>query len=337
LGRPSLFEELALKKNVPQDIPPPETAPGEAPRPAAHNTAAAVRKKKARRRLAIIAAAVVVLGGAFWYVERTFSLPLQQIGPFVSSVEISVSGQLQQNFPTPLQQSTKAAPKKANALDAAGVVAETNSQREQNGDLPPLTEEAVLDDIATLRISDMFAQQYFAHIGPQGESAVSVASSVGYSYIALGENLALGNYAGDAGVVAAWMASPGHRANILDSHYTEIGVAVREGMYNGAETWIAVQIFGRPSSACPSPDVNLETTINLSENQINAMATQLQADKAAIDAIDPPSGPEYNAQVQDYNNLAAQYNNLATETKTAIATYNAQVAAFNTCLGAGTP
>ena len=47
----------------------------------------------------------------------------------------------------------------------------------------------------------MFAQQYFAHVGPQGESAITVASSVGYTNLALGENLALGLYAGDAGVV----------------------------------------------------------------------------------------------------------------------------------------
>ena len=51
-----------------------------------------------------------------------------------------------------------------------------------NGNLPPLAENATLDDIATLRIDDMFAEQYFAHVNSStGESAVTVASSVGYA------------------------------------------------------------------------------------------------------------------------------------------------------------
>ena len=169
--------------------------------------------------------------------------------------------------------------------------------------------------------------------GRKGIASISVASSVGYAHLALGENLALGNYAGDAGVVTAWMASPGHRANILDTHYTQIGVAVREGMFEGSETWLAVQVFGRPASDCSAPDANLENSINLSEQEIASTSAELVANKTVIDAMSPQSGPAYNAQVEDYNNLAAQYNTLAAETKTAIDTYDAQVDAFNACLG----
>ncbi|HUC31548.1 MAG TPA: CAP domain-containing protein [Candidatus Paceibacterota bacterium] len=321
--------------NFSHDMPPPSPPPPEDPRPSSHDAVAASRKKKAKRRLIAIAVAVVVIAIAAWYIRRSLSLPLQNVTPAGASVETSVSSsQLAQNFsaPSPLQQAAKVIPKKANTLTDAGVIVQTNLQRAQNGNLPPLTENPTLDDIATLRIADMFAQQYFAHVGPQGESAITVASSVGYAYLALGENLALGNYAGDAGVVSAWMGSPGHRANILDMHYTQIGVAVREGMFQGAETWIAVQVFGRPASDCPAPDANVETTINLAENQINAMAVQLQSDKIAIDAMDPQSGPDYNTQVENYNDLAAQYNNLAAETKTAITAYDAEVTAFNACL-----
>lgn len=312
--------------------------PPEIPRPPLDDAPAASRKKKAKRRLAIIAVVVVAAGVAIWYFQRSFSLPLQNIATFESSVENSVSGQLGQNFsaPSPLQQVTKAAPKKANALTRAGVIAQTNLQRAQNGNLPPLTENPTLDDIATLRIDDMFQQQYFAHVDSStGESAITVASSVGYAYLALGENLALGLYAGDAGVVNAWMASPGHRANILNVHYTQIGVAVREGMFDGQNTWIAVQVFGRPASDCPPPDAGMEATIDLSESQINALVIKLQSDKAAIDAMSPQSGPQYNEQVENYNNLAAQYNSLAAETKTTINTYNAEVTAFNQCLDNG--
>ncbi len=244
---------------------PPTPPVMEPPTPPSRDTVAALRKKKARQRLVIIAVAVVILAGALWYFQKSLSLPLQSLDPFGNSpAPASTSSQPTQNFsaPSPIQQATKVVPKKTNTLTPAGVIAQTNAARAANGDLPSLAENATLDDIATLRLDDMFTQQYFAHIGPQGESAISVASSVGYNHLALGENLALGNYAGDAGVVTAWMGSPGHRANILDTHYTQIGVAVREGMFEGQETWLAVQVFGRPSSDCTAPDANLENSIN---------------------------------------------------------------------------
>ncbi len=307
----------------------------ETPPTPSHGARVALRKKKAQRRLVIIAAAVVIAAAVSWYFQKSFSLPLQRLESFRNSTApASTSSPSAQNFfaPSPIRQATKVAPKKTNVLTVVGVISETNAARVANGGLPPLTENVTLNDIATLRISDMFAQQYFAHVGPQGESALSVASSVGYAHLALGENLALGNYAGDAGVVTAWMNSPGHRANILNTHYTQIGVAVREGMFEGQETWLAVQIFGRPASDCPAPNVNLENSINLSEQQISSTSVELADDKTAIDAMSPPSGPAYNAQVEDYNNLAAQYNALAAETKSAINTYDAQVIAFNACL-----
>ncbi len=264
-------------------------------------------------------------------------MPLRSIASFENSVGTSLVSQLSQDFsaPSPLQQPGGAIPKSANTLTRAGVIAQTNDQRAQNneaGNLLPLAESATLDDIATLRIDDLFSRQYFAHVGPEGESALTVASSVHYTYIALGENLALVSCAGDAGVVNAWMNSPGHRANILNTHYTQIGVAVREGMFKGKETWIAVQIFGRPASDCPAPNASLKATIDLSENQINSMTAELQIAKTAIDAMNPQSGSTYNAQVENYNNLAAQYNDLIAVTKTAIAQYNAGVNAFNACL-----
>ncbi|MGD1003263.1 MAG: CAP domain-containing protein [Minisyncoccia bacterium] len=321
----------------PQDMPPSPPVMEIPPPPSpSHDAPAASRKKKARRRLIIIAGVVVVAACALWYFQKSLSLPLQSIESFANpTTPAATSSQSAQNFLAPttsIQQATKVVPKKTNALTVAGVIAETNAARAANGDLPPLVENATLDDIATLRLDDMFTQQYFAHVGPQGEGAITVASSVGYDHLALGENLALGNYAGDAGVVTAWMNSPGHRANILDTHYTQIGVAVREGMFEGDETWLAVQIFGRPASDCTAPDANMENSINLSEQQISSTSVELTDDKAIIDAMSPQSGPAYNAQVEDYNNLAAQYNTLAAETKTAISVYDAQVTAFNACL-----
>ena len=182
-------------------------------------------------------------------------------------------------------------------------------------------------------MEDMFTNQYFAHVSPTGQSALTVASTVGYSYLALGENLALGNFTGDAGVVSAWMGSPGHRANILSSNYTQIGVAVGKGTYDGKSTWIAVQVFGRPASDCPSPDATLKSTVDAGTAQLNQMAVQLSNDDAAISNANPKYGADYNNDVATYNALVQQYNTLSAQVKTQAAQYNAEVQAFNACLG----
>jgi hypothetical protein len=170
-------------------------------------------------------------------------------------------------------------------------------------------------------------------VSPTGASAVTVASSVGYEHLALGENLAEGIFAGDQGVVTAWMNSPGHRANILDTHYTEIGVAVREGMFDGQQTWIAVQVFGKPTSACPAaPDPQLQTAINNAEAELTQMGDQLKQAQTSVEAMQPQSGDAYNQAVAQYNAQVSAYNTLGTNTKTEMTQYNAEVDAYNACL-----
>jgi uncharacterized protein YkwD len=320
LGGKALFEKLEVATD---DIPP------SVPHPPAGHHAPTLRKKKAKKRLILIAIGVAVIGVGYWYFESSFSLPFQKIASF----EASVSSEVQNNFsaPAPLKEIPKTAAKKANTLTVEGVIADTNTQRTDNA-LAPLAENDTLDDIATLRLDDMFAKQYFAHIAPNGASALTVASSVGYSYLALGENLALGNFAGDSGVVTAWMNSPGHRANILDVHYTQIGVAVREGVFQGESTWIAVQVFGKPASACPAPDADLKTAIDTSESDIATMEGDLQTEKAAINAMQPQSGDAYNQKVSEYNSLVSQYNNLTAQAQAAITQYNTEINSFNACL-----
>ncbi len=217
-------------------------------------------------------------------------------------------------------------------LTRAGDIVDTNAERRANGGMPALKENQTLDTIASRRLGDMFARQYFAHVSPPDtsgatSSAVTIAKDVGYQYLTLGENLALGNFAGDQGVVDAWMHSPGHRANILNIHYTEIGVAVGKGNFKGDTVWIAVQVFGRPASDCPAPDANLKTQIDAEQGQLSQMQNELQAAKAELDSMEPKYGDAYNALVGQYNNLVAQV-------KSDIAQYNAEVGAFNQCIAA---
>jgi len=305
-------------------------------------------RKRAMRRLGIAAAVVVIVVGVAFYVIRSGSF--QEIAAIESSAERIAAGKLSDNFSAPaplIATGTAKTPAGANAasgrneytLTRAGVIADTNAARAANttsspsGILAPLQENATLDDIAQIRLDDMFAKQYFAHISPSSSSAVTVAQAVGYDYLELGENLALGNFVGDQGVVTAWMNSPGHRANILDPLYDEIGVAVGDGDFQGKEAWIAVQVFGRPMSDCPAPSATLKTQITSDQNQAAQMQSELQAEHAQVEAMQPQSGDAYNEAVNNYNAQVDQYNNLVAQAKSEVAEYNGEVAAYNECIG----
>lgn len=236
--------------------------------------------------------------------------------------------------PQPLRAPT--APKTSVVLTKAGVISQTNLERKNNGALPALKENPMLDAAAQIKLKDMFAKQYFEHISPSGVGPGDLADKVGYDYIYSGENLALGNFNGDIDLVTAWMNSPGHRANILNNKYQEIGVAVGKGMFEGRETWLAVQEFGMPRSACPSPDAALKASIDSDENALTALKTSADQLKADLESSNPKTREEnkiYNQKVDEYNALAKQINVLIEELKVLVSKYNAEVEDFNLCAG----
>lgn len=130
------------------------------------------------------------------------------------------------------------------AIPIADVILETNNQRKANG-LGPLVENSKLDAAADYKMRDMFARQYFDHYAPDQTSGVpELLGKFNYRYMTAGENLARGNFKNANELVSLWMASPGHRANILNSSFREIGVADGYDVFQGRWTIIAVQIFG---------------------------------------------------------------------------------------------
>jgi hypothetical protein len=100
---------------------------------------------------------------------------------------------------------------------------------------------------AQAKANDMAEKGYFAHETPEGYDSWHWFKQVGYDYAYAGENLAV-DFSESSDVEKAWMKSPTHRDNILNAHYTEIGIATAKGMYKGRETTFAVQMFGRPSA-----------------------------------------------------------------------------------------
>ncbi len=211
------------------------------------------------------------------------------------------------------------------------IIAQTNIQRFDNGNLPPLIENVKLDAAATAKAQDLFKNQYFEHVSPSGVDPGMLAKSFGYEYIVEGENLILGNFASEQIVVQDWMNSPGHRANILNNRFTDIGVSIMKGTYKGQTVWIGVQEFGLPLSACTQADVGLENQINADKSSLDSLSLQIDSQKAEIDK-DSPNAHDYNSLVDAYNATVDQYNSIAKETKDLITDYNNQINNFNQCV-----
>ena len=210
------------------------------------------------------------------------------------------------------------------------IIEQTNLQRAENN-LPALTENQYLSLVASAKAQDMFKNQYFEHVSPSGQAPGDLVKSFGYGYIATGENLILGNFKNEREVVSNWMASPGHRANILNNRYTEIGVSIIKGTYEGETVWIGVQEFGLPLSACSQPNESLKINIDYNQTELANLSLQIDAKKEEINSANSKSAP-YSQMIDDYNQLVENYNFLAEQTKRLISNYNNQVNNFNQCV-----
>ena len=110
------------------------------------------------------------------------------------------------------------------------VIRLVNEIRTQNG-LKALTANWELSRVARYKSQDMKDNRYFSHTSPIYGSPFQMMKSFGITYRTAGENIARGQ-ATPSAVVNAWMNSPGHRANILNASFTEIGVGyVASGNY----------------------------------------------------------------------------------------------------------
>ena len=110
------------------------------------------------------------------------------------------------------------------------VVRLVNEIRQQNG-LKPLIENWELSRVARYKSQDMLDNRYFSHTSPTYGSPFQMIKAFGLSYRTAGENIAKG-YSTPQAVVNGWMNSSGHRANILNVSYTQIGIGyVAQGNY----------------------------------------------------------------------------------------------------------
>ncbi len=216
-------------------------------------------------------------------------------------------------------------------LDVNKVFTLTNQERSEEG-LASLSRNNFLDQAAEIKAEDMFTRQYFAHDSPDGEGISSLAFQVGYRFILIGENLAMGNFKNEEELVQGWMDSPGHRQNILHNRYREIGLAAKKGFFGDRESWMIVQVFGLSLSLCPEPSQELKLLIDSGTKLLSEKHAELQKVKDDIGDIWPHRGEEYRRLSEEYNLLIQEYNDLVSQQKANIKEYNNQIEEFNYCI-----
>jgi len=127
------------------------------------------------------------------------------------------------------------------SIQAEEVLKIVNLRRTEAG-LKPLKLSEKLTSIANMKAADMADKNYFSHTSPTYGSPFDMLHTFGVSYSSAGENIAAGQTSAEQ-VMNDWMNSSGHRANILNANYTELGVGYVKGGSYGTE-W--VQLFIKP-------------------------------------------------------------------------------------------
>ena len=185
------------------------------------------------------------------------SSPGNDPAPSENTADGSIGGQ--GNTPNPNENT---AMDNASNTFAQEVLRLTNEFRAEQGSAP-VTLNQKLAQAAQGHSVDMATQDFFSHTAKDGDTLTDRVKQVEYSYRNIGENIAAGQSTPEA-VVAAWKKSPGHRANMLNPQFAELGVGYYNlkndtGSVNYNRYW--TQVFGRQSgSPAPTEPVTNETS-----------------------------------------------------------------------------
>ncbi|WLR56756.1 CAP domain-containing protein [Mesobacillus subterraneus] len=163
-------------------------------------------------------------------VEKTALTPVQEPVKAPSPSPSPTPTPAPEQAKAPAQEPAAAPVSSAVSAYEQKVVELTNQERAKNG-LKPLALDTELSKVAREKSRDMQSKGYFSHTSPTYGSPFDMMKKFGITYRSAGENIAMGQRTPEE-VVQAWMNSSGHRANILNSSYTHIGVGhVATGNY----------------------------------------------------------------------------------------------------------
>jgi len=147
----------------------------------------------------------------------------------------------------------------------------TNDKRSVAG-VDALIVSPKLTEAAQKKAEHMFKNNYWAHVAPDGTDPWSFIISADYDYLYAGENLAK-NFNSSKDVVEAWYKSPSHRENLLSDKYVDVGFAAVNGVLDGYQTTLVVQMFGKTRGA--PAQVAVRGTENNSSTQVAEAPVQL--------------------------------------------------------------
>lgn len=146
----------------------------------------------------------------------------------------------------------------------------TNQARHDHG-LPPLTFSYQLGQAAQNYAEDLATQNFFSHTGKDGSTLGSRIGATGYRYSAAGENLAAGNT--DAlSVFQGWMNSEGHRTNILNRQFTEVGFGLFDSTGSSDFGLYWVQSFGKPQGSNTRAETYIPASCGTSVSSANPVS-----------------------------------------------------------------
>jgi len=181
----------------------------------------------------------VVSGDTVWHIAKKYGISLNELltaNPQITNSSLIYPGQTV-NIP-------KAASAPSDSTDIKSLETEVillvNVERAKVGQ-PALVENSELSRVARIKSEDFVKNNYFSHTSPTYGSPFEMIKSFGITFTSAGENIASGQKTA-AEVMNSWMNSSGHKANILNSTYNQIGVGVAKES-NGNIYW--TQMFIR--------------------------------------------------------------------------------------------
>ncbi|MEW4275912.1 CAP domain-containing protein [Priestia aryabhattai] len=172
--------------------------------------------------------------------DQAEAAPQEQAKAPEQSEEAKAPEQTQQNTKAQQSENTDKAEQTKDASQFEQKVVDLVNQERQKQGLKPLTLNKELSDVARTKSKDMMDKGYFDHNSPTYGSPFDMMKQFGIEYTTAGENIAKGQQSPED-VMNAWMNSDGHRKNILNPDFTEIGV----GYVKGDTTYWTQQFIGK--------------------------------------------------------------------------------------------
>ncbi len=184
----------------------------------------------------------VMSGETMWHIAKKYGIGLNELlkaNPEIKNSSFILPGQTINIPDATSTPSVPSAPNDTRALETE-VIRLVNTERARAG-RPALAENSKLSDVARTKSKDFINNNYFAHNSPTYGTPFDMLRSFGITFTAAAENIASG-HRNAAEVMNSWMNSSGHKANILNSTYNQIGVGVARDN-NGNLFW--TQMFIR--------------------------------------------------------------------------------------------